>query len=80
MKPGQFLHDADTSESLTSFTRRTCSMNVFSLFFDYTTVIAKDPKESCSVGDALPTLNRFKDIRCYDKNRVKVKLVFLKFI
>ncbi|VDM39847.1 unnamed protein product [Toxocara canis] len=73
LKPGQFLHDADSTESLNSFTRRTCSMNVFSLFFDYTTVIAKDSKESCSVGEAYPLLNRFKDIRCFDKNRVKVK-------
>uniref|UniRef100_A0A915AAS4 Tyrosine-protein phosphatase domain-containing protein n=1 Tax=Parascaris univalens TaxID=6257 RepID=A0A915AAS4_PARUN len=73
LKPGQFLHDAESAESLASFTRRTCSMSVFSLFFDYTTVIAKDTKENCSVGESHPMLNRFKDVRCFDKNRVKVK-------
>uniref|UniRef100_A0A183DI44 Tyrosine-protein phosphatase domain-containing protein n=1 Tax=Gongylonema pulchrum TaxID=637853 RepID=A0A183DI44_9BILA len=72
LKPGQFLHDADVSEPLTSFTRRVCSMSVYSLFFDYATVISKDNKDLATVCDQHPTLNRHRDIRCIDHTRVIV--------
>lgn len=75
---GEFLHDATCNETLVEFTRRLCSMNVYSLFFDYATVITNDMKEPSTVGDQHPTLNRFKDVRCLDHTRVKVptKYVF----
>lgn len=72
LKPGEFLHDADETESLNSFTRRVCSMTVYSLFFDYATVISKDNKDLSITCDQHPTLNRYRDIRCIDQTRVKV--------
>lgn len=73
LKSGEYLHDVrEDSDTLISFTRRLCLMNVYSLFFDYAIVISKDCKEATTVCDSHAALNRFKDIRCFDETRVKV--------
>ncbi|VBB26462.1 unnamed protein product [Acanthocheilonema viteae] len=72
LKPGQYLHDIEESETLESFTRRVCSMNVYSLFFDYATVISKDIKDPSAICEQHGALNRYKDIQCFDRTRVIV--------
>uniref|UniRef100_A0AAF5Q3G1 protein-tyrosine-phosphatase n=1 Tax=Wuchereria bancrofti TaxID=6293 RepID=A0AAF5Q3G1_WUCBA len=72
LKPGEYLHDTGESETLTSFTRRVCSMTVYGLFFDYATVISKDVKDSSITCEQHGALNRYKDIRCLDQTRVIV--------
>ncbi|CAG9537186.1 unnamed protein product [Cercopithifilaria johnstoni] len=72
LKPGEYLHDIEESETLYNFTRRVCSMTVYGLFFDYATVISKDIKDSSVVCEQHGALNRFKDIRCLDQTRVIV--------
>lgn len=79
MKPGEYLHDIEDSETLNSFTRRVCSMTVYGLFFDYATVISKDIKNSSVVCEQHGALNRYRDIRCLDQTRVIVPLVFFCF-
>uniref|UniRef100_A0A0R3RX97 protein-tyrosine-phosphatase n=1 Tax=Elaeophora elaphi TaxID=1147741 RepID=A0A0R3RX97_9BILA len=72
LKPGEYLHDIEESETLNNFTRRVCSMTVYSLFFDYATVISKDIRDSSVVCEQYEALNRYKDIRCLDQTRVIV--------
>ncbi|CAD5232917.1 unnamed protein product [Bursaphelenchus xylophilus] len=70
---GQFLHDYSPDDpTLDDFTRRLCTMNVYRVFFDYTTVLQQDMKEPSSAFDKYPELNRYADIRCIDQTRVKV--------
>ncbi|VDN01723.1 unnamed protein product [Thelazia callipaeda] len=73
VKPEKFLHDVGDAITLSSFTRRICSMNVYSLFFDYATVISKDTKDTSDICEQHADLNRYKDIRCLDQTRVKVQ-------
>ncbi|KAI6218035.1 hypothetical protein M3Y99_01733200 [Aphelenchoides fujianensis] len=73
--PGQFLHDAQlgpSDMSLDSYTRRLCAMNVYRVFFDYTTVIMMDQKEAAPTFDKHPQLNRYSDIQCREATRVRV--------
>uniref|UniRef100_A0A1I7ZVW0 Tyrosine-protein phosphatase domain-containing protein n=1 Tax=Steinernema glaseri TaxID=37863 RepID=A0A1I7ZVW0_9BILA len=72
---GQFLHDCNGRDEtpLETFAGCLCAMNVYRVFFDYTTVIAQDQKEAANTFEAHPNENRYRDIRCLDKTRVKIQ-------
>ncbi|CAD5223668.1 unnamed protein product [Bursaphelenchus okinawaensis] len=72
-KPGEFLHDCSpTDMSLEEFTRRFCTMNVYRVFFDYTTILQSDTKQQCFPDDKYYELSRYADVRCFEETRVKV--------
>ncbi|KAI6237244.1 hypothetical protein M3Y95_00244700 [Aphelenchoides besseyi] len=72
---GKFLHDFQigiNDMTLEAFTRRLCAMNVYRVFFDYTTVIMLDVKEAAPSFDKHPELSRYSDISCREATRVRV--------
>ncbi|KAK0413629.1 hypothetical protein QR680_006911 [Steinernema hermaphroditum] len=76
VKPGEFLHDCKRGSEetpLVTFAGRLSAMNVYRVFFDYTTVIAQDQKAPAVAFEARPNENRYRDIRCLDSTRVVVQ-------
>ncbi|TKR88514.1 hypothetical protein L596_012742 [Steinernema carpocapsae] len=75
LAPGEYLHDCNGKDEMTleTFARRLSAMNVYRVFFDYTTVIAKDQKDAAITFEKYPNENRYRDIRCLDNTRVNIQ-------